>query len=183
MSGASKGKHRYYLCSGRQMSSALCTEGKNHRQDALEEAILGHLGQYSDPDVVRQLLEAQGQECDHQAEQELARANKRLVELEQAFLNDLDRVDRGIMTEPEYLKRQEVRRREQEELQALKVDLEAAVAAQRDMEAQTAAVPVKVRSFLEDFQEMDVRQAKSILQGIIRAAHVWNDGRIDLEFR
>ena len=51
------------------------------------------------------------------------------------------------------------------------------------MEAQCAAVPVKVRTFLEDFQEMDVRQAKAILQGIIKAAHVSNDGRIELEFR
>jgi hypothetical protein len=28
-----------------------------------------------------------------------------------------------------------------------------------------------------------VRQAKAILQGIIKAAHVFNDGRIELEFR
>ena len=51
------------------------------------------------------------------------------------------------------------------------------------MEAQAAAVPVIVQSFLQDFQGMDVRQAKAILQGIIKAAHVWKDGRIDLEFR
>ena len=49
--------------------------------------------------------------------------------------------------------------------------------------AQVAAVPVKVRSFLEDFQGMDARQAKPILQGIIKAAHVFTDGRIELEFR
>ena len=68
-------------------------------------------------------------------------------------------------------------------MQTLKVDLDTAIAAQRNMEAQTQAVPVKVRSFLEDFQGMDVRQAKAILQGIIKAAHVFNDGRIELEFR
>ena len=109
--------------------------------------------------------------------------SKRLSELEQGFLNDLDRVDRGIMTEPEYLKRQEIRRQEQGGLLARKAALEASVAAQRDLAAQAAAVPVKVRSFLEDFQDMDVRQAKAILQGIIKAAHVFNDGRIELEFR
>ena len=63
------------------------------------------------------------------------------------------------------------------------MDLEAAVADQRDLEARAAAVPVMVQSFLQDFQGMDVRQAKAILQGIIRAAHVWKDGRIELEFR
>ncbi|MCI0781125.1 MAG: recombinase family protein [Chloroflexi bacterium] len=183
MSGASKGKYRYYLCTGRQMSAALCTDGKNHRQDALEEAILDYLGQYSDPDVVRQLLEAQGQECDHQAEQELARATKRLGELEQAFLNDLDRVDRGVLTEPEYLKRQEVRRREQEGLQTLKAELEATVAAQKEVEAVVTTVPTKVQSFLEDFQQMDVREAKAVLQSILKAAHVFNDGRVEIEFR
>ena len=64
-----------------------------------------------------------------------------------------------------------------------KDDLEARVAAQRDMEVQVAAVPVRVRSFLEDFQGMDIRRAKAILQGIIKAAHIFSDGRIELEFR
>ncbi len=81
------------------------------------------------------------------------------------------------------MKRQEVRREEQEGLQARKADLEAIVAAQREFEAQAAAVPVQVASFLEDFQRMDVRHAKAILQGIIKAAHVSNDGRIELVFR
>ena len=51
------------------------------------------------------------------------------------------------------------------------------------MEAQAVAVPVKVGSFLEDFQGMDVRQAEAILQGIIQAARVFSDGGIELEFR
>ena len=48
---------------------------------------------------------------------------------------------------------------------------------------QAAAVPVKVRPFMEDFRDMEVPQAKDILQGIIKAAHVFKDGRIELEFR
>ncbi len=51
------------------------------------------------------------------------------------------------------------------------------------MEDQVAAVPVEMQTFLEDFQGMDVRWAKAILQGIIKAAHVFRDGRIELEFR
>jgi hypothetical protein len=183
MSGENKGKHRYYTCTGRKMARELCSEGRNHRREALEEAILNHLGQYSDPDMVRELLEAQGQETDNRDEAELTRVNTRLAELERGFLNDLDRVDRHIMTEAEYLKRREVRRQEQEELQPRKAELEASVAAQKDMEAQATAVPVKVRSFLQDFRDMEVPQAKAILQGIIKAAHVFKDGRIELEFR
>ena len=185
MAGASKGpkKHTYYVCCNRKMARALCDQAVSHRKEALEEAILGHLGQYSDPEMVRELLEAQGQESDTRAEAELTRVSGRLAELERGFLNDLDRVDRGIMTEPEYLKRQEARRLEQDGLQSRKADLEASVAAHRDKEAQAAAVPVKVRSFLEDFRGLDVREAKAILQGILKAVHVWNDGRIELEFR
>lgn len=184
MSGASKGpgKPRQYVCANWKMSRARC-EGNTHHREPLEEAILAHLGRYSDPAMVRELLESQVLELDTRAEAELGRVTGRLAELEQAFLNDLDRVDRGIMTEPEYLKRQENRRQEQEGLQTRKADLEASVAAQRDMEAQAKAVPVKVRSFLEDFGEMDVRQAKAILQGILRSVHVWNDGRVEVEFR
>lgn len=40
-----------------------------------------------------------------------------------------------------------------------------------------------MRSFLEVFRKMDVRQAKAVLQGIVKAAHVYNDGRIKLVFR
>jgi len=87
------------------------------------------------------------------------------------------------MTEPEYLKRQEVRRTEQPTLDSLKVELPKAVQEQRDREAQTTTVPVKVRSFLEDFQSMDVPRAKDILQTILKAAHVWKAGRIEVEFR
>ena len=129
------------------------------------------------------LLEAQGQETDNRDEAELTRVNARLAELERGFLNDLDRVDREIMTESEYLKRQEIRRQEQEGLQPRKAELEASVAAQQDMEAQAAAVPVKVRSFMEDFRDMEVPQAKAFLQSIIKAAHVFKDGRIELTFR
>jgi hypothetical protein len=165
------------------MARSLCEQRNSHRKEALEEAILEHLGQYDDPEKVRELLQAQDTQAESRQDQELARVTTRLQELEQAFLNDLDRVDRGILTEPEYLKRQEVRRQEQGGLQARKAALEASVAAQRNLEAQTAAVPVKVRAFLEDFRDMDVRQAKAILQGIVQAAHVFSDGRIELEFR
>ena len=184
MTGYKKGKdYRYYRCSWYAKAKDFCADARSHRQKSLEDAVLEHLSQYSDPDMVMELLEAQGQETDNRDDAELTRATARLGELEQGFLNDLERVDRGILTEPEYLKRQQVRRQEQEELQPRKAELEASVAAQKDMEAQAAAVPVKVRSFMEDFRDMEVPQAKALLQSIIKAAHVFKDGRIELEFR
>lgn len=183
MSGENKGKHKYYVCTGKKMARQLCAEARSHRQTDLETAILEHLGQYVDPERVRELLDTQGQESDTRDDDELSRAITRLKALEQAFLNDLDRVDRRVMTEDEYLTRQEVRRQEQEALKSRQTELEASVAAQHDMEAQAVAVPIKVRSFLEDFQPMAVPQAKAILQGIIKAVHVFNDGRIEIEFR
>jgi len=184
MAGFKKSEdYRYYRCSWYAKARDFCADAKSHRQKPLEDAVLEHLSQYSDPEMVMELLDAQGQETDNRDEAELTKVNTRLAELERGFLNDLDRVDRDIMTEAEYLKRQEVRRQEQEGLQSRKAELEASVAAQKDMETQAAAVPVKVRSFMEDFRDMEVPQAKAILQGIIKAAHVFKDGRIELEFR
>ena len=69
------------------------------------------------------------------------------------------------------------------ELGDRKDELEPTVAAQRDGEAQSATVPVRKRSFLESYQEMEVRQAKARLQGIVKTVHVYNDGRLDFRFR
>ena len=113
----------------------------------------------------------------------LSRISDRLTELEEGFLNDLERADRKAMTEAEVFKRQELRRKEQSELEERKAELELTVATQRDLKVQSETVPAKIRSFLEDFREMDVRQAKAILQGIMKTAHVYKDGRIELEFR
>ena len=186
MAGTSKGqegKYRYYFCANRKMAAAYCAESVSYRKERLEAAVLEYLGQYADPAIVREMLQAQEVETDNRAEGELATITARLAQLEQAFLNDLDRVDREVLTEAEYLKRQEVRRQEQERLAVRKEDLEAVVAAQRDLAAQATAVPLKVGSFLEEFGNMDVPRAKAALQTVLKAAHIYSDGTIELEFR
>ena len=45
------------------------------------------------------------------------------------------------------------------------------------------SLPTRVRSFLKDLQDLDTRRAKALLQTILSAAHVYRDGRIELEFR
>jgi hypothetical protein len=42
---------------------------------------------------------------------------------------------------------------------------------------------MRVRSFLRDFQSLDVRRAKALLQTILESAHVCRDGTIELSFR
>lgn len=184
MVGITGDMRRYYVCANRRdRAKARCDNPNRHAAERLEAAVLDFLGQYDDPDKVRELLQTQDTQVDSRHEQELAKATARLRELETGMLNDLDRLDRGVITEAEFTKRAEVRRQEQGALQPRKSELEASVAAQRDREAQAKAVPVKVRSFLEDFQGMDVVKAKAILQTILKSAHVWLDGRVELEFR
>ena len=44
-------------------------------------------------------------------------------------------------------------------------------------------MPAAIRMFTEDFATLDVRVAKAHLQEILKAAHVYRDDRIELEFR
>ena len=172
-----------YYCRSHKDAVARCPYSNSHTAHRLEAAVLEFLGQYDDPDKVWELLQVQDTQTDTRQEKELARATTRLMELESGMLNDLDRLDRDIITEAEYTKRAEVRRQEQATLEARKGELESSISAQRDREAQARSIPVKVGSFLEDFQAMDVVKAKAILQTIVKAAHVWKDGKIEMEFR
>jgi hypothetical protein len=49
--------------------------------------------------------------------------------------------------------------------------------------AAAEGLPQAIRSFLDDFQELDVRQQKAQLQTILKAAYVYRDDRLELEFR
>ncbi len=183
-SGRKSSIRHYYVCSNRMYrAKAWCETPNRHRLELLEAAVLEFLGQYEDPEKVRELLQAQDTATESRHEQELAQVTDRLKELESGMLNDLDRLDRKIITEGEYTKRAEVRRQEQTELAPRREALEAAIAAQRDRETQAKTVPVRVKSFLEDMKGMDVVKAKAVLQTIVKAARIWKDGRIEVEFR
>jgi hypothetical protein len=49
--------------------------------------------------------------------------------------------------------------------------------------AAAEGLPQAILSFLEDFQELDVRRQKAQLQTILKSAHVHRDDRLELEFR
>lgn len=50
-------------------------------------------------------------------------------------------------------------------------------------EAMVERVPLAIQTFEEAFQSLEPRQQKAQLQTILKAANVYKDGRIELEFR
>jgi hypothetical protein len=44
-------------------------------------------------------------------------------------------------------------------------------------------VPRAIKTFEEAFQSLDLRQQKAQLQTILKATHIYKDGKIELEFR
>lgn len=51
------------------------------------------------------------------------------------------------------------------------------------METMIENVPRAIQSFEEAFQNLDARQQKAQLQTILKAANIYKDGNIELEFR
>ncbi|MDP3061650.1 MAG: recombinase family protein, partial [Chloroflexota bacterium] len=142
-----------------------------------------YLSQYSDPQRVRELLAAQERDATPGLDAQLADATKRLATLERDFLANLDLLKRGVLNEDEFSKANETRRAERVAVDARVADLKGRIEAERRRAEQADAIPQAVGSFLETFQSIDARQAKAKLQTILKAAYIYRDGRIELEFR
>ncbi len=84
---AYKGKnYRNYWCSRATKSRALCATYNGHSAPKLEQAVLDYLGEFSDPELVKQHL-ALGQAKElEQKESELAGVSRALGDLEGQFL-------------------------------------------------------------------------------------------------
>jgi site-specific DNA recombinase len=176
-------RYRNYFCSHAMRSKALCGFYNGHSAPKLEAAILDYLGQFSDPQVVRRYLEATEVQETDRLQAELKGIEARLGELDRQFLADMERLDRGVINEAEFGRRNTARRQEVVGMESRKTELTSKLEAERGKAAQLERVPVEVKTFLEAFQGMEVRQAKAQLQTILKAAHVYRDGRIELEFR
>jgi acyl-CoA reductase-like NAD-dependent aldehyde dehydrogenase len=68
-------------------------------------------------------------------------------------------------------------------LEAQKAELSQWIDEQQGKVSTAEKIPQAINSFREDFQRMDVRLQKTDLQTILKAAYVYGDGRIELEFR
>jgi len=61
----------------------------------------------------------------------------------------------------------------------LRTDIEVAESAKES----AAALPDQIESFVASFEELETSKAKAILHTILKSAHVWRGGKIELEFR
>ena len=105
-----------------------------------------------------------------------------LEELDAQFKKRLDLLTREIITEDEFQKANAGIRSQRSALEARKEDLNRWVSEQRGKVSAAEEMPAKIRSFVEDFENLDVRVAKARLQTILKAIHVIRDS-IEIEFR
>jgi site-specific DNA recombinase len=176
-------RYRNYYCSWAIRGAGLCSVSNGHAAHRLEQAVIEYLGQYSDPGLVREKLAATEADVSGRKSVELEAARKRLQELEDAVARDLDRLDRGILTEDDYVKVSGIRREETDRLRPRESELALEVQREQDSAELAERLPVEIRSFVEDFENLDVTRRKAWLQTILKAANVWNDGRVELDFR
>ena len=71
-------RYRSYRCSRAGTSREACAFYNGHAADKLEKAVLGYLGQFSDPKKVRKLLHTSKLTDTKQREAELGRVSKKL---------------------------------------------------------------------------------------------------------
>jgi site-specific DNA recombinase len=182
---AYKGKqYRNYYCSRATKSKALCSTYNGHNAVKLEQAILDYLGEFSNPLKVRQYLFLTEKQDTEKYEVELKSVEKRLAELELQFLTQLDGLlKRKVLTEQEFSKANETARTQKADLEARKEELSRLLSQARASEELIRRIPTVIKTFEEAFNSLETRQQKAQLQTILKSAHIYKDGKIELEFR
>ncbi len=183
--GSHKGRqYRNYYCSRALRSRALCSVSNGHSAPKLEKAILEYLGQFSDPQLVREYLSAMDREEVEKHEKELHQVEKRLAEYDTKFLSRLDDLlKREVLSEKEFNQANQSARAENATLESRRQVLADLVMKERFRTSLADTLPESISSFLTAFELLDIRQQKVNLQSILKAAHIYHDGRIELEFR
>jgi hypothetical protein len=90
---------------------------------------------------------------------------------------------RKVITELEFAKANESARSQKAALTERKAELSELLKKERANGALIKRVPQEIKTFVEVFRTLDPRQQKAQLQTILKAATVYKDGRIELEFR
>jgi hypothetical protein len=103
--------------------------------------------------------------------------------LAQNFTRNLDLLKRDVPSQEEFNKANLARRDERARLTGRQTELTAWVAQQHDRQETVGALPSRVRSFLKDFQSLDVRRAKALRRTILASATVSYDGTTEPNFR
>ena len=144
--------------------------------------MLEYLGQFSDPELVKQHIEAADREEMSTRELELKDVEAGLVELDAQFTQNLGFLRRGVLNEQEFVKANKMARDQMSGLHERRESLAQWVDEQKERSAARDRTPGLIETFLEDFEAMDPRVRKSHLQTILKAAHISRD-TIELEFR
>ena len=113
----------------------------------------------------------------------IGEVEKQLTEMDEELVRNLDLLKRGLLDEHDFSVANTARRDERAAAENRRADLERRQVEQRARSELAEAVPVKVRSFIEDFGALETRKAKAYLQGILKAAYGYRDGGVELEFR
>jgi hypothetical protein len=88
-----------------------------------------------------------------------------------------------VLIEQECSKANTAAKSQKTELEVCREELSRLLSQAKANEALVERVPRAITAFEEAFQNFDLRQQKAQLQTILKAAHIYNDGKIELEFR
>jgi site-specific DNA recombinase len=177
-------RYRNYYCSSAVRGRGLCSVYNGHAAEKLEKNILEYLNQFTDPEKMRQHVATNEIKDTVRYEAELKGIEKRLAELETQFLTQLDALlKRQVLTEQEFAKANESARAEKAALEARKEELVSSLKQERATQELVERLPQDIKSYIETFQTLDFRRRKAQFQTILKAVYVFNDGRIELEFR
>jgi site-specific DNA recombinase len=180
-----KGKqYRNYYCSKAMRSRGQCSVSNGHSATKLEKAILEYLGEFSSPIRVREYLASAEKQDSEKYEVELKRVEKRLADLDAQFLTQLDGLlKRKVISEEQFAKANAVSESQKTDLEARREELSKLLKKVSASESLIERVPKVIKTFVEAFQSLEPRQQKAQLQTILKAATIYKDGRIELEFR
>ena len=176
-------RYRNYWCTRAMKSKADCAYYNGHSAPKLEAAILEYLGQFSDPKLVRQHMEAASKRDIARKSKELEETEKGLKDIDAQFLSHMDMLKRKVINEEEFAKANEAIRSQKAALEEKQLELGQWLEEQQGKASSADRAPAAIKSFVKDFGSMDVRLAKAHLQEILKAAYIYRDDRIELEFR
>ncbi len=177
------GRYRSSWCGRARQGRAFCRFYNGHSVARLEEAVLDYLSQFSDPELVRQHMEAAERNEFEQKETELKEVTKSLADLEGQFLKHLDLIKRDILNEEEFIKANESIRSQKEAVESRQMELRQWLEDQQGKVSASERMPQAIGSFVEDFGRLEVRAAKAQLQTILKAIYVNRGNKIEVEFR
>ena len=133
---------------------------------------------------MREYLSAMDREEVEKHEKELHQVEKRLAEYDTKFLSRLgDLLKREVLSEKEFNQANQSARAENATLESRRQVLADLVMKESVRTSLADTLPESINSFLTAFELLDIRQQKVNLQSILKTAHIYHDGRIELEFR